>query len=229
MKISKLIAAAAIALGLAHTANAATEGKDYEVLPQSIPQLQENKIEVLEFFGYFCPHCENFEPHLQRLSKSFAGDTYLRTEHVVWDEGRDFGLARLAAAVNSAKAGKQANTLIFHAFQKGGVALNQAETAREWLKAQTAFNGKKVLAAYDSFGNQAQAQKMADLTRTHNITGTPTLIVGGKYKVILQGQDPLQTINELIVKVRSERGMKAPAPKAAVKSKGISFAEKAAH
>ncbi|STZ51426.1 thiol:disulfide interchange protein DsbA [Neisseria dentiae] len=73
---------------------------------------------------------------------------------------------------------------------------------------------------------------MEELTNTYQISGTPTVIVGGKYQVKFTGDwnAGMKTINELVAKVRSERGMKAPAAKKAVpalKSKGASIAKSA--
>lgn len=62
------------------------EGQNYTVLSNPIPQQQAGKVEVLEFFGYFCPHCAHLEPVLSKHAKSFKDDMYLRTEHVVWQK-----------------------------------------------------------------------------------------------------------------------------------------------
>ncbi|EOB86901.1 thioredoxin family protein, partial [Neisseria meningitidis 2000063] len=75
------------------------EGQNYTVLANPIPQQQAGKVEVLEFFGYFCPHCAHLEPVLSKHAKSFKDDMYLRTEHVVWQKEM-LTLARLAAAVD---------------------------------------------------------------------------------------------------------------------------------
>ena len=40
---------------------ALVEGLNYTTLSTPIPQQQAGKVEVLEFFGYFCPHCAHLE------------------------------------------------------------------------------------------------------------------------------------------------------------------------
>ena len=90
------------------------EGKDYIVLPTAVPQRQADKIEVVEFFSYICPHCKNLEPVLNAHSKNFPADTYLRGEHVVWDPAMK-PLARLAAAVEIAGEKTKADGVIFDA------------------------------------------------------------------------------------------------------------------
>ena len=65
------------------------------------------------------------------------------------------------------------------------------------------FRRCKLIAAYDSFGNQAQAKQMADLTVEMNIEGTPTIIVGGKYMMRFSSGDwnvSMNKVDEMIAK-----------------------------
>ena len=47
-----------------------TEGTHYEKFPQARVTDTEDKIEVLEFFWYGCPHCYSFEPFIQSWKKT---------------------------------------------------------------------------------------------------------------------------------------------------------------
>ena len=183
------------------------EGQNYTVLSNPIPQQQAGKVEVLEFFGYFCPHCAHLEPVLSNHAKSFKDDMYLRTEHVVWQKEM-LPLARLAAAVDMAAAESKdvANSHIFDAMVNQKIKLQEPEVLKKWLGEQTAFDGKKVLAAYESPESQARADKMQELTETFQIDGTPTVIVGGKYKVeFADWESGMNTIDLLADKVREEQ------------------------
>lgn len=73
---------------------------------------------------------------------------------------------------------------------------------------QTGFDSKKLLQAYNSPAAASAAAKMQQLTETYRIENTPTVIVGGKYKVNFNSTDwkaGMKTIDELIVKVRREQ------------------------
>ena len=152
---------------------ALVEGLNYTTLSIPIPQQQAGKVEVLEFFGYFCPHCAHLEPVLSKHVKTFKDDTYLRTEHVVWGDEMKL-LARLVAAVDMAVADTKdiANSHIFDAMVNQQIKLQDPEVLKKWLNEQTAFDGKKVLAAYESPENQTRADKMAELTNTYKIDDT---------------------------------------------------------
>lgn len=231
MKLKSVLLATAVAFGFAAQAQAAlVEGQDYTVLPKPIQQIQADKVEVLEFFGYFCVHCYHLDPVLLKHAKTFPSDTYLRTEHVVW-QPEMLGLARVAAAVNQSGLKYQANGAVFKAVYEQKINLADPATFKQWAEGQKSFDGKKLIAAYDSFSNQAQAKKMEELTNTYQISSTPVVIVGGKYQVTFTGDwnAGMKTIDGLVEKVRSERGMKAPAAKAAstLKSKGAAVAKAA--
>lgn len=182
-----------------------TEGVNYTVLSTPIPQQQAGKVEVLEFFGYFCPHCAHLEPVLSEHIKTFKDDTYMRREHVVWgDEMKP--LARLAAAVEMAGESDKANSHIFDAMVNQKINLADTDTLKKWLSEQTAFDGKKVLAAFEASESQARAAQMEELTNKFQISGTPTVIVGGKYQVEFKDwQSGMTTIDQLVDKVREEQ------------------------
>lgn len=190
---------------LSAQAYALTEGEDYIVLDKPVPRQQSGKIEVLEFFGYFCVHCHHFDPLLLKLGKALPSDAYLRTEHVVW-RPEMLGLARMAAAVNLSGLKYQANPAVFKAVYEQKVHLEDRAVAGKWALSQKGFDGKKLMRAYDS-PEAAAALKMQKLTEQYGINSTPTVIVGGKYRVIFNNgfDGGIDTIKELLAKVRAER------------------------
>ncbi|MBQ5201030.1 disulfide bond formation protein DsbA [Neisseria meningitidis] len=196
---------------LSAQAYALTEREDYLVLDKPIPQEQSGKIEVLEFFGYFCVHCHHFDPLLLKLGKALPSDAYLRTEHVVW-QPEMLGLARMAAAVNLSGLKYQANPAVFKAVYEQKVHLEDRAVAGKWALSQKGFDGKKLMRVYDS-PEAAAASKMQKLTEQYGIDNTPTVIVGGKYRVIFNNgfDGGVHTIKELVAKVREERKRQPPA------------------
>ena len=199
-----------LALAFSASAQAAVEGVDYTVLNKPIPQRDASKIEVLEFFGYFCIHCQNFDPVLLSYSKTFPKDVYLRTEHVVWMPEM-LGLARVAAAVNASGLKYQANPAIYTAIHEQKINLADTATFKSWVAAQKSFDSKKLIAAYNAPASLKAAKKMQRLTETYRIDGTPDVIVGGKYRVIFHTdwEQAQKIIGELVDQVRQERSGKA--------------------
>ncbi|MCO6518796.1 thiol:disulfide interchange protein DsbA/DsbL [Snodgrassella sp.] len=221
-----------IATTLAFTsgvAQAALVNVDYIVLDKPIPQLHKNKVEVLEFFSYSCIHCSHLEPYILKEMKSFAPDTYLRPVHVVWDDNVYYNLARIAAAVNSTGMKLNADPVIFDAIFTKHIELWQPDVFKKWAVQQTAFDGQKLVKAYNSQENSAIATDMRKLSEKYNIQATPIVIVGGKYQLQFPRgyQAGMVTLNELIEKVRNENGISVATTRKLPKSIGASLAASA--
>ena len=220
MKLKTLLLSALTIFAVTAAQAKAVEGTDYIVRSNEIKPVQSDKIEVTEFFGYFCIHCQHLEPIIEQQSKRFASDTVLRQEHVVWQPAHQT-LARLAAAVKSTGLSRQANQAIFKALSDGVVT--DETSLKNWIQQQP--YGSRLLAAYNSPQSAAAAQTMQQQTVTYNITKTPTVVVGGKYE--LTNSQNMAVLQELIEKVRAERSMPAPAPRAVVRSRGAAIAGQA--
>ncbi len=220
MKLKALLLSALTVFAVTAAQAKAVEGTDYIVRSNEIKPVQSDKIEVTEYFGYFCIHCQHLEPIIEQQSKRFTSDTVLRQEHVVWQPAHQT-LARLAAAVKSTGLSRQANQAIFKALMDGVVT--DETSLKNWIQQQP--YGSRLLAAYNSPQSAAAAQTMQQQTVTYNITKTPTVVVGGKYE--LTNSQNMAVLQELIEKVRAERGMPAPAPRTVVRSRGAAIAGQA--
>ncbi|MBR5675178.1 MAG: thiol:disulfide interchange protein DsbA/DsbL [Neisseriaceae bacterium] len=220
MKIKHLITGLALSLSfVAANADDLALGKDYTVLQKTIPQLNKDKIEVLEFYAYTCIHCKNLEKELAPKVQNLPTDTYFRPVHIVWDESYT-NLARISAAVTSSGTKKDANPAIFSAIFDKNVDLRNPTVFKTWVNTQGAW-GKKMLEAYNSPTNVAEAQAMERMTLEYNIDSTPQVIVGGKYRIKSSGNyaQDMQTLDKLIAKVRQERKMPAPSAAKPVEQK----------
>ena len=130
MKLKALLLSALTVFAVTAAQAKAVEGTDYIVRSNEIKPVQSDKIEVTEFFGYFCIHCQHLEPIIEQQSKRFASDTVLRQEHVVWQPAHQT-LARLAAAVKSTGLSRQANQAIFKALMDGVVT--DETSLKNWI------------------------------------------------------------------------------------------------
>ena len=75
------------ALVLSGTASAdLVEGKEYTRL--KVPHAVDSgkKIEVIEFFSYGCPHCNDLEPYLQAWVKTLPPDVQFRRVPVMFQD-----------------------------------------------------------------------------------------------------------------------------------------------
>ena len=63
------------------------EGEDYTRLPNATAAGSE-RVEIIEFFSYGCPHCAHLEPHLQEWkANGKSANVELRRIPVAWNKG----------------------------------------------------------------------------------------------------------------------------------------------
>jgi thiol:disulfide interchange protein DsbA len=75
---------AALSLAAPASAQQLQEGKQFVRLKNPVPVETGNKIEVIEFFSYGCPHCADLEPILEDWMKRLPPDVQFRRVPVLF-------------------------------------------------------------------------------------------------------------------------------------------------
>lgn len=190
------------------------EGQHYKVLEQPVRTADPSKIEVAEVFSYHCGHCFSFEPMLQAWEKKMSPDTYLVQTHAMWNPQMEPLIRGYYTSV-VLKIKDKTHMPVFNAIHLEHKNFNKAE---DWAAFFTAYGipAEKTLSTYKSFGVDSMIKQAEARARGYKVTGTPELVVDGKYHVSarLAGGQPemLKIVDFLVAKVRAERGLKAPAP-----------------
>lgn len=183
---------------------AVKEGVDYTVLPQAQAVADPKKVEVIEFFSYSCIHCYKLEGVLPAWEAKLPKDVSFRRQQIVWDKNME-GFARLASAIRLSGQEAKLHHAAFDAVMRDKLDLRDPKILESWLGRQGADAGK-FMQAYNSFGVNSDVARAGQLTRSYRIEGTPTLVVGGKYATVAaEPAKLLQTVDELIAKVRAEK------------------------
>lgn len=187
------------------------QGKEYTLVSPAQPTETGKNIEVLEFFSYACPHCHDLEPVLNPWAKKLPGDvTFRRLPAVFSDKWMIF--TRIYYAAEAMGVLDKLHPAIFNATHVQRIDLTNEKTLQEWVGKQ-GVDGKKFAEIYASFTVMSKAQRAKQLTRAYGITGVPAIVVEGKYLTSASqtgGNDQLlTTLDELIRKVRQDRGGKS--------------------
>lgn len=159
-------------------------GVDYEVLEKGQRwQAPNGKIEVAEVFAYWCSHCADFQPMVDTWKKKIPADVSFVYVPAAFDLEDAYAKAFFAA--DAAKAVPRIHQPMFDAVHEAGVLPRSNATVDElgtWL-AQHGLNRTKMVASMQS---KAVAERMARAQAfavANRVSGTPTLIVNGKYVV----------------------------------------------
>lgn len=173
------------------------------------PTADKTKIEVIEFFWYGCPHCNELEPTLEAWEKTLPKDVAFRREHILWEGRRETrGHARLFVTLRSMGILNQHQRAVFEAVHETKLKLQDEKIAFDWA-AKRGIDRAKFEAVYKSFGVETQLARAKQLTDSYRIDGVPKFIVNGKYATSPhQAGDERKMFAAIDALVKQERGSK---------------------
>ena len=206
--IKNLFVAAALLMGGAACA-AAELGKEYKLLNPPQP-VSTSKIEVLEFFFYGCSHCYRLHTPLSVWTKTMPKDVELVYVPTIFRDSWE-PMARTFYALESLGQQHQLHDALYKAWNVDNKALNEEADILDFV-APHGVDRAKFSAAYNSFSMLSKVTRSKQMIRSYGISGTPTLIVDGKYLITaLQPADTIRVLNEVIEIARKERSAKPKA------------------
>jgi thiol:disulfide interchange protein DsbA len=156
-------------------------GKHYLVLDEPVRTGDASKIEVTEVFWYGCGHCYSFEPLLEKWSKTLPADVVLVRSPAIWHPTMELH----ARAYYTAKALNVLDPLHRALFDAMNVDQNKLGTEGDIKKIFTAHgvDGDAFSKTFNSFGVGSAVGQADARQRSYKITGTPEIVVEGKYRV----------------------------------------------
>jgi len=191
-------------LFISGSAAAALEpGKDFKLLNPPQPA-NTQKIEVLEFFFYGCSHCFHLHPHIAAWEKNMPKDVELVYVPVVFRDSWE-PMARTFYALESLGQQHQLHDLLYKVWNVDNNVLNEESKVLDVIVPR-GVDRAKFSAAYNSFSVQSKVTRSKQMIRSYGITGTPALVVDGKYLITgLQSEEYIRVLNEVIAMVRKAR------------------------
>jgi protein dithiol oxidoreductase (disulfide-forming) len=212
LKAIRFFFAAALLAGsiaLPATAQQLTAGKEYEVLNPPQPTSSGDKIEVIEFFYYGCPYCNEAYPRIQKWIPTLPADVQYRRVPVV----RPDKWAPLARTFYTLEAMNmlELHHHVFDTLFVDNVALSDENEMFAWAE-RNHMDRKKFIEIYKSPETTAKVEKARQMTEAYGIARIPAFVVNGKY-LTTSGQAGsldvlLPTVDKLIVLARGERAKK---------------------
>ncbi|TSA09302.1 MAG: thiol:disulfide interchange protein DsbA/DsbL [Comamonadaceae bacterium] len=183
------------------------EGKDYARLQQSVPVAVAGKIEVLELFGYWCPHCFHLEPKLEAWVKKLPANVSFRRIPVAWQDTQ-VPFQKLFFALEILSSRSDIHLKVFEAVHVQHLPLD----SDAGIAAFASANGIDKVKLLDTMKGFAVTTKLKTATQTataYQIDGVPTLAVNGQFLTspeMAGGEDQsLRVAESLIQKARVSR------------------------
>ncbi|OBP17218.1 protein-disulfide isomerase [Rheinheimera sp. SA_1] len=174
-------------------ANKFVAGEHYEVVAEK----STSKPEIKEFFSFYCGHCFAFEPFAHKLSKNLPQGVELEKVHVDFlpaaSPEMQAALSRAYVVGKNAGQGEQVAAMIFNYIHRQQATFTTDSDIRNLLLVND-FDAATFDKNFNSMPVLSAAAKMKEhqlfWSQNRVLTGVPTLLVNGKYKLKFDKLDP---------------------------------------
>lgn len=212
----RILPALGLSLFLATAHAQLTVGKDYTLVKPPQPTDSGSKIEVLEFFWYGCPHCNNLQPSLEAWLKRKPADVEFKHVPAVFQDSW-IPLTKAYYTIEAMGLIGKLHQEMFAALHRQRLPLRDANAIFDWA-ATKSVDRKKFADTFNSFGVNGRTQRSVELTRKFDIPGTPALVIDGQYltapSMTLKADRSVdydrffQVVDGLIAEARKNKGAK---------------------
>ena len=203
---------AALGLGVPLLARAQArlpeDGHDYRTLDKRVRvDAPPDKVEVVDFFWYSCPHCNAFEPALDAWAGKLPADVTMRRVPVAF---RDDMVPQQRLFYTLDAMGKVADlhAKVFDAIHKEGADLTRIAPMAQWA-AKQGLDAQKFADIYNSFAISAKARRAVEIQDSYQVEGVPAFGIAGRWYTdpTLAGDNArfLRVADFLIDKARTTR------------------------
>jgi len=156
-------------------------GRHYEILDSPSVTRDPSKVEVVEVFWFGCNHCFALESYILPWKKTLPKDVDYWKSHATWNPTLKIH-ARLFYSAKALGIEDKIVSGAFTAIQREGRFLT-GNSELEYFFKGFGVEKEKYLSVSNSFGVNNAVKQADNRMRQWTITGVPTLIVNGKYKV----------------------------------------------
>jgi thiol:disulfide interchange protein DsbA len=203
-------------------------GQEYTVLDRAQPTDSGKKVEITEFFGYFCPACNSFEPYLEAWIKKQGDRIVVKRVHVKFSEAM-VPQQKLYFTLEAMGKVDEYQLKTFNAYHVDRNRLSSDAEVFKYVE-KVGLDKKKFADIYSSFSIQSKVNRAAQLMNDYKIGGVPTVAIDGRFMVSpadlfakSKARDGshagLVVMDYLVDKVYKEKNPAAPAAVAPAKKK----------
>ncbi|NOI02780.1 thiol:disulfide interchange protein DsbA/DsbL [Vibrio kanaloae] len=183
-----------IMLSLSAHAAKFNEGEHYKVLDLEASK----KPMVTEFFSFYCPHCNSFEPIIQQLKQQLPANAKLQKNHVSFMGGNmGMPMSKAYATMIALKVEDKMVPVMFNRIHNmNKPPRDEAELRQIFL--DEGINAKKFDAAYNGFAVDSMVRRFDKAFKDSGLSGVPAVVVNNRYLIDAQGISSLDEYFDLV-------------------------------
>jgi len=157
------------------------EGLHYFLI-EGAPVETKGPTEVVEAFSYMCSHCNTFDPYVASWKKRLPADVRFSRLPVVFGRGSWELYARAYVTADLLNVADKAHGPLMDRLWKEKQVMRSMDELATFY-GQFGVDPEKFLTTSGSFAVDATLKKDQLRVQSYGVTGTPTMIVNGKYRV----------------------------------------------
>jgi len=137
------------------------------------------RIEVVDFFWYGCPYCNALQPALEAWFKRKPADVVLlRIPAILNDSWKPH--ARIYYTLERLNEAARLHLQVYHGYHVELLHMSKPDVMVDWA-VRNGIDRQRWLDAYDSQEVDDKVERAKELTKAYTVSGTPTLVVDGRY------------------------------------------------
>jgi thiol:disulfide interchange protein DsbA len=183
MKLALAALSLSLSMGLAATADvsaAEPPPADFRTLEKAQLVDSGTKVEVTEFFAYWCPHCNAFDPELANWVKAQGDNIIFKRVPVAFHPGDELQ-QKMFYALDALGKSEELHRKIFHAIHVDHKQLNEENLIADFVASQ-GVDRAKFLSAFNSFGVLTKVQRAGQLAEIYKVDGVPLIEIDGRFE-----------------------------------------------
>lgn len=152
--------------------------QEYRLIEQQ-PVESGDRVEVIDFFWYGCPFCNELQPALEDWLKRKPADVQFRRMPVILKDNWA-PHARIYFTLEAVGAAERLHLKVYHSYHVEELHMSKPDVMSAWA----VKNGIDRKAWDDAYGSRDVDRKVIqarEATRAYNVQGTPSLVVDGRF------------------------------------------------
>ena len=174
------------------------ESLGYQTLSPAQPTQNQDKVEVIEFFWYGCPHCYSLEPEMKKWLKTKPANVEFIRQPAIFSSlwGKHAKAYLVAEALGVVD---KVHDDFFDAIQTKKLKLTSEDQLAKFF-VEHGVDETQFRNTFNSFLIDSKLRQAKAMAPRYGITGVPALIINGKYKT----NGPLAKSHENMIKVMDQ-------------------------
>ena len=185
----------------------ARQNIEYRVIPVQPVETVE-RIEVIDFFWYGCPYCNELQPALEDWIKRKPDDVAVRRIPAILKDNWA-PHARIFYALELLGETERLHLKVYHSYHVEELFMSKPDVMEQWA-VKNGIERRRWVDAYFSPEVDGRIARAFQATKRYDVQGTPSLVVDGRYLTsssmtpTVRGMIPV--VEDLVRLARQNRG-----------------------